>query len=117
MAHEQGAELDGLRVDWSAGRIAAGLGRRAEAIARLEGVRQRFTDLELSYEAALSSLDLAVLWLEEGRTAEVREIAVAMEWIFKASALHSARVARRAPNLFRTAADRDAATRGADSGR
>jgi tetratricopeptide (TPR) repeat protein len=108
MAHQQGAELDGLRVGWLAGRVAAGLGRRAEAIAGLEGVRKRFTDLLLPYEAALSSLDLAALWLEEGRSAEVREIAVAMAWIFKAKGIQ--REALVALQLFRRAAERDAAT-------
>jgi len=108
LAHQQRAELDGLRVSWLAGRVAAGLGRRAEAMAGLEAVRQHFTDLELPYEAALSSLDLSVLWLQEGRTAEVREIAVAMEWIFKAKGIQ--RESLVALQLFRTAADRDAAT-------
>jgi hypothetical protein len=89
-------------------RVAAGLGRKGEAIATLDWVRERFTDLKLPYEAALSSLDLAVLWLETGRTAEVRKLAVALRWIFKAKGIQ--REALAALQLFRKAAERDAAT-------
>jgi tetratricopeptide (TPR) repeat protein len=108
LALQQGAELDRLRVVWLVARIAAGLERKAEAVASLDRVRQRFTDLELPYEAALSSLDLAVLWLEEGRTAEVRELALTMAWIFDAKGIH--REALAALQLFREAAERDALT-------
>jgi hypothetical protein len=48
------------------GRIAAGLGRRAEAIAALRQVRTDFAARGIPYDAALATLDLAVLLLEEG---------------------------------------------------
>jgi tetratricopeptide (TPR) repeat protein len=108
LALQRGAELDGLRVALLAARITAGLGRKEEAVVGLEQVRQRFTDLELPYEAALSSLDLAVLWLEERHTAEVRELALTMAWIFDAKGIH--REALAALQLFREAAERDALT-------
>ena len=100
--------MDGLRVAWLAARIAAGVGRKSEAIAGLQRVARRFKVLKHPYEAALSSLDLAVLWLEEGRTAEVRGLAVAMAWIFKAKGIQ--REALVALRHFRKAAERDAAT-------
>jgi len=108
LALQQGAELDGLRVGWLAARVAAGQERKAEAMAGLEQVRQRFTALNLPYEAALSSLDLAVLWLDAGRRAEVRELARAMAWIFDAKGIE--REALAALQLFREAALREAAT-------
>jgi tetratricopeptide (TPR) repeat protein len=108
LALRQGAELDGLRVAWLAARVAAGLERKEEAVAGLEWVRRRFTAMKLPYEAALSSLELAVLWLEAGRTAEVRGLAVAMAWIFQAQGI--GREALAALQLFREAAGRDAAT-------
>jgi hypothetical protein len=108
LALQQGAELDGLRIGWLGARVAAGLGRTAEAMAGLEQVRQRFADLTLPYEAALSSLDLAVFWLEEGRTAEVRGLALTMAWIFEAKGIR--REALAALQLFREAALRDSAT-------
>ena len=108
LALQQGAELDGLRVGWLAARVAAGLGHTGEAVARLEQVCRRFTDLKLPYEAALSSLDLAVLWLGAGRTAGVRELARAMAWIFDAQGIQ--REALAALKVFREAAFREAAT-------
>lgn len=108
LAIQQGAELDGLRVGWLAARVAAGQGKKEEAVAGLEQVRQRFTFLKLPYEAALSSLDLAVMWLEAGRTAEVRELARAMAWIFDAKQIE--REALASLQIFREAALREAAT-------
>jgi tetratricopeptide (TPR) repeat protein/transcriptional regulator with XRE-family HTH domain len=108
LALQQGAEVEGLRVSWLGARVASGLGQTAEAVVRLEQISQRFTDLKLPYEAALSSLELAVLWLEEGRTAGVRELARAMAWIFNAKGIQ--REALVALKVFREAALREAAT-------
>jgi len=108
LAIEQGNELSLLRVLWLEARVVAGLGRSEEARAGLEYVRQRFTEIELPYEAALSALELAVLWLEVGRTAEVRRLATAMAWIFKAKGVQEEVLA--ALQLFCDAAEREAAT-------
>ncbi|HEV7507222.1 MAG TPA: helix-turn-helix transcriptional regulator [Thermoanaerobaculia bacterium] len=108
LALEQGHEMSLRRLVWLEARVAAGLGRIDEAMAGLEQVRLDFTDLGLPYEAALSSLELAVLWLEAGRTAEVRKLAAAMTWIFKAKGIQEEALA--ALKLFRDAAEREAAT-------
>ncbi len=109
-AVQQGNELDLTRVIWLESRIAAGEGRFEVAIAGLEQVRRDFTARELAYDAALSSLELAVLWLEAGRTVEVKELAVAMGWIFKAKGVH--REALAALRLFFDAAREENATAG-----
>lgn len=98
MAVDQGNKFDLIRVVWLAAKVDAGQGRQEAAIASLEQVRRDFTAEELPYEAALSSLDLAVLWLRAGRTAEVRTLARAMGWIFKAKGI--ARKALAALRLF-----------------
>jgi len=108
MATEQGMQLNLIRIAWLTAKVAAGLGRVEEAKAGLEQVRQDFMAHDLPYEAALSSLDLAVLYLKEGRTAEVQELAVAMGWIFTAKGI--TREALAALSLFREAAAREAAT-------
>ena len=77
-------------------------------MARLERVQSDFTVRELPYDAALSSLDLAVLWLEQGRRAEVRQLAVGMAWIFKAKDID--REALASLRLFDEAARQEAAT-------
>jgi hypothetical protein len=86
----------------------AGQGRTAAAQAGLEQVRRKFADLEMPYDAALASLDLAALWLNTGRTAEVKELAIEMEAIFRAKNIH--REALAALVLFWEAAKREAAT-------
>lgn len=108
LAIQQANELDLIRVSWLSAKVAAGQGRTDEATADLEQVRRDFTVRALAYDAALSSLDLSVLWLEIGRTAEVRELAVAMGWIFKANGID--REALAALRLFCDAAQRKAAT-------
>jgi tetratricopeptide (TPR) repeat protein len=107
-AVQEASELKLIRVDWLVSKVAAGQGRPAEAIAGLEQVRRDFTFRQLPYEAALSSLDLALLWLKAGRRTEVRELALAMAWIFKAKKIR--REALAALRLFCEAAQQDAAT-------
>jgi tetratricopeptide (TPR) repeat protein len=108
MAVQQGNDLDLIRLVWLQSRIAAVQGRTDEAIAGLAQVRRDFTARELPYDAAVASLDLAVLWLKTERMAEVRELAVAMGWIFKANGIDREAIA--ALRLFCNAAQREAAT-------
>jgi transcriptional regulator with XRE-family HTH domain len=108
LAVEQGNELDLVRVVWLQAKVDAGQGREAEAVAGLEQVRREFTVRDLPYDAALSSLDLAVLWLKAGRTAELQKLALAMSWIFKAKGVD--REALAALTLFCEAVKREHAT-------
>ncbi|HEY2738473.1 MAG TPA: helix-turn-helix transcriptional regulator, partial [Thermoanaerobaculia bacterium] len=73
---------DRLRLRWLEGRIDAGLGRTARAMEALSAVRAAFARLENCYSEALVSLELAALYLEQGRTAEVKTLARQMERIF-----------------------------------
>jgi tetratricopeptide (TPR) repeat protein len=108
LAIERGDELNLCRVVWLAARVAAGEGRTEEAIAGLEQVRQEFTERGHPYDAALLSLDLGLLWLKTGRTAAVRELALAMGWIFEAKGID--REALAALSLFCGAAKQESAT-------
>jgi transcriptional regulator with XRE-family HTH domain len=107
-AVEIGNELDLIRVLWVEGGVAAGLGRRAQAFAALEQVRRYFNDKRIAYDAALASLELAALYLEEERTAEVKTLADEMFWIFKAQGVHKEAMA--ALLLFFEAATKEEAT-------
>jgi transcriptional regulator with XRE-family HTH domain len=109
LAVELRNELDLVRVVWLRAKVAAGLGQTEEAIAGLEQVGQDFTAREMPYDAALSWLDLAVLLLKAGRTAEVRELAVRMVRIFKGQEEFD-REALAALQLFCKAALDEAAT-------
>ncbi len=108
LAVQLGNELDLIRIVWLEARIAAGQGRRDDAVVGLESVCQEFTARNLPYDAALSSLDLALLWLEAGQTAKVRQISITMAWIFKDGGIQ--REALAALSLFRDAAERETAT-------
>lgn len=101
-------ELDLTRVVWLEGRVAAGVGRTAEAVSALQQVRQVFKDRGLAYDYALASLEQAALLLEQGRAAEVRALAKEMLWIFRAQEVH--REALAALRLFCEAAAKERAT-------
>jgi tetratricopeptide (TPR) repeat protein len=108
LAERLGNELDLIRLLWLEARVMAKQGRAEEAMAGLEQVRQDFTARGLPYDAALASLELAVLYLKEERTAEVRSLARSMSWIFQAQGI--AREALAALSLFLDAAQRETAT-------
>jgi transcriptional regulator with XRE-family HTH domain len=101
-------DLDLVRVEWLGSRIATGTGKTEDAIASLEEVRKRFMGQGLAYDAALASLDLAVLYLMEDRTGKVKALAREMAEIFKAQGI--AREALAALSLFFEAAQKETAT-------
>ncbi len=107
-AVEAGNELDLIRTLWVEGGVAAGLGRREQALSALEQARRYFNTRQIAYDAALASLELAVLYLEEGRTAKVKGLAEEMYWIFKAQGVHQEALA--ALRLFCEAARKEEAT-------
>jgi hypothetical protein len=71
-------------------------------------VRRVFLEHPLPYDYALASLDLSLVLLEEGRTAEVRTLAEEMLSVFAAQQVH--REALAALRLFCEAAKQEAAT-------
>lgn len=101
-------DLDLIRLRWLEARVVAGRGRREEAISLLVRVREDFKALGIAYDVALISLDIAVFYLEVGRTSEVRSIARRMLWIFQAQGVH--REALAALRLFCEAAERETVT-------
>jgi tetratricopeptide (TPR) repeat protein len=103
-----GNELDLVRVLWVEGGVAAGLGRREQALTALGQVRRHFNAHRIAYDAALVSLELAVLYLEEGRVGEVKRLAEEMYWIFKDQGVRQE--ASAALRLFYEAARKEEAT-------
>jgi tetratricopeptide (TPR) repeat protein len=108
LAIEQGNELDLIRALWLEGEIATGLGRQERALPALEQVRRYFNGHQIAYDAALASLELAVLYLEGERTAEVRTLSEEMYWIFKAQGVHKEALA--ALRLFCETVEREDVT-------
>jgi hypothetical protein len=101
-------QLDQIRLLWLEGRLAAGLGRPEEGIAAIDRVRAAFTERGIAYDAALVTLELAVLYLEQGRPADVKALAPAMAWIFHAQGVEREHLATL--RLFCEAAEQERVT-------
>jgi tetratricopeptide (TPR) repeat protein len=109
LAVRLGNRLDLLRLRWVEARLAAGLGRVKEAIASFEEVRADFVRLNMPYDAALATMQLAVVLLQDGsRAAEVKALAVEAAPIFEDEGVHIE--ARKALALFRRAAHEEQVT-------
>jgi transcriptional regulator with XRE-family HTH domain/tetratricopeptide (TPR) repeat protein len=86
---DPGNELDGVRLRWLQGRAWAGLGRRAEAVAALTEVHEYFLSRKIAYDFAVVSVELGTLYLEQGHTRIVQDLARRMMWIFKSQGIHT----------------------------
>jgi tetratricopeptide (TPR) repeat protein len=97
-----------LRFAWLDGRIAARKGRHGEAEAMLRDVQSGFLAGGHGYDASLVALELAQLYLEAGRLAEVKALATGMLEVFLSQDIH--RQALAALATFQQAAELDRAT-------
>lgn len=98
----------GLRLRWLEGRIALGLEDLEEAEEAFSETRAGFIEAGSGYDAALVSLDLALLYVGQGRTDEIKRLAEEMLAIFQAEEVH--REALAAVLLFHEAAQREQVT-------
>jgi len=103
-----GERFDELRARWLEGRVAAGQGREEEAEQAFRHVQEGFQQAELTYDAAMASLDLAAVWLSQGRTTEIRSLIDEMVGIFRARNIR--REALGALLMLREAVHKDQAT-------
>lgn len=108
LAMERGDALDDLRLQWLRGRIAAGLRRMREAAGLFESVRQAFERLGIVYDMALVSVELAAVYMCEGRTAETKTIARQLLPIFSAQGVSTE--VEKALRLFVEAVRQEEAT-------
>jgi transcriptional regulator with XRE-family HTH domain len=106
LADALGNELDSIRTLWLEGNLFAGLGQLEEAAAALEQVCRALQ--KLPFDHALACLDLALVYRDAGRLAEVQELAVEMVKVFEALKVHREAIA--AAIVFRDAAVRGAVT-------
>lgn len=96
------------RRAWLEGRIFHGLGQLEAAETSLVAAQRGFVEQEIAYDAALVSLDLAAVYAEQGRTAELRRLSSEMLPVFRAQDIH--REALAALSYFRWAAEMEQAT-------
>lgn len=100
--------LDIVRLRWAEARIAAGQREIDRAISLFNHVRVDFISADMTFDAALVSLDLATLFAREGRPAEVKAMARSLVPIFEAQGVDREALASLA--AFRQAAERETAT-------
>lgn len=89
------------RLVWVEGKVAFGLGRLADAESTFSAIRQSFIDQGNGYDAAMVSLDLALIYTKMGRIAELKQVAEEMHAVFASEDIH--REALAALHLFQDA--------------
>ncbi|HEX4953424.1 MAG TPA: tetratricopeptide repeat protein [Thermoanaerobaculia bacterium] len=102
LASEAGADTDALRNLWLEGKVALGMNKLEEAERLFARMRNEFVERGIAYDAALASLDLALVYAQQGRTSEMRQLAEEMLPIFRSRDVH--REATAALLVFQNAA-------------
>lgn len=81
--HRDGSRLNLLRLSWLEGRIYAGFGNFEPAEGAFQKVRTGFAAVEQHFDAALASLDLAMVWARQGRREELKALVTEMVETFR----------------------------------
>jgi tetratricopeptide (TPR) repeat protein len=110
LSQEIGNRLDLLRLRWAEGKVDRGLGRRGPAEAAFREVQRELMERRMGYDAALVCLDLAILYAEEGATAELKHLAVEVMPVFESREVQ--REAMAALILFQHACQEEQLTAG-----
>jgi tetratricopeptide (TPR) repeat protein len=84
-----GEPLHRVRLRWLEGRIDRDLGRLEDAEAALREARSAFLERGIAFDAALVSLDLAMVHARRGDAGEVQRLAAEMLPIFESRDVHS----------------------------
>jgi tetratricopeptide (TPR) repeat protein len=96
------------RYHWIQGKLARGLEQPKEAEAFFRAAREGFIAEGIAFDTAAVSLELAMLYAEQGRTAELRQIAGETVVIFSSHQIH--REALAALYFFRQAVEAERAS-------
>lgn len=105
LSRKAGGELDRIRLRWTEGRVAAGLGGVEKGVQALTKVRGEFVSRGMGYDTALVSLELSTFYAAQGRTEEIKTLARHMVPIFRSQEIH--REALAALVIFREAAEKE----------
>lgn len=85
---KMGDRLSLLRLRWLEGMVAVGLGRLEQAEVAFREVRDAYAELALDYDAAMVSLELAGIYVRQGRNTDVLRLAEEMLAVFSAREIH-----------------------------
>lgn len=100
--------IERLKARWLEGRIELGMGDVVEAERAFLDVRRGFEQSDLPYDMALVALDLAALWLEQGRNREIQILLDDTVTVFQVREIHREAIA--ALLMLREAFERERAT-------
>jgi hypothetical protein len=103
-----GGKMERLKVRWMDGRIAFRLGDQTRAEKAFGEVRSGLGEVGLPYDMALVSLELAAVWLEQGRTREIQVLLDETVATFQARGIRREAIA--ALLMLREAIERERAT-------
>jgi tetratricopeptide (TPR) repeat protein len=98
------------RRKWVRGKIARGLGQLRQAETQFLAARDGFVAEGIPYDTALVSLELALLYAEQGRTEDLKRLAAEMVPVFASRHIH--REALAALAFFRQAVEAERASAG-----
>ncbi|MEA2562418.1 MAG: hypothetical protein QOH06_3922 [Acidobacteriota bacterium] len=100
--------VDLVKLRWIEGRIAAGLGEWDKAERAFRQVREDFEERGQIYHSAVLGLELAAIWLRQGKTEAVRNLVTETLEVFRSR--YVARESIAALLMLRDALERDLAT-------
>jgi len=85
---KMGDRMNLLRLRALEGSVAQALGRLDQAEAAFREVMDAYVELGIAYDAALVALDLAALFAQQGRSGEVRRLALELMAFCESNRLH-----------------------------
>jgi len=85
---EHGGQLDRIKLQGLRGLICSGLGELDRAEEYLLAARRGFDEAGVRYHAAIAGLDLAVVWLRQGRRNEARDLVLDCARVFLELRIH-----------------------------
>lgn len=88
IAVDSNRRVDILRCRWLRARVLAGHGNRPAALRMYQRLLSKFQKLEMHYDLALITLELAALLLSLGRARECRSLVVGLPAYFEAKGIH-----------------------------
>ncbi len=88
LVEQRAQPIDRLRLCWMEGLIHLGRGQAGPAEAALREVQRDFLERHMGYDAALVSLDLALLYAQEGCVEDLKRLAAELMPIFESRDVH-----------------------------
>jgi tetratricopeptide (TPR) repeat protein len=85
---ESGQPLDLVRLRWVEGNIDLAFSRLGPAEAAFREVQHEFLERRMGYDAALVSLDLALLFTQEGCVEDLKKLAAELMTVFESRDVH-----------------------------